>query len=216
VTGEAGFGLIELLIAMTIMAIGISAIVAGFSSGVVALNRASRTGTAGTLADQQMEAFRAVPYTKIALKASVLPSPQGAAVANAVYTGDSALAGGTQTGNFSLTDTLLASTPTAYQGTYCNTSPVTCQSVRTAVAGPDHWSYRVDTYIVWYCALGTLQTATYHTTAFTQATPGCTDTVLTPPVLQSRPVKLVTVVVRDNATPTKTYVRETSTFDQAT
>ena len=39
---EGGFGLIELLIAMTVLAIGISAIVAGLSSGMVALNRASR------------------------------------------------------------------------------------------------------------------------------------------------------------------------------
>src|SRR5262245_5299361 len=45
---------------MTVMAIGISALVAGFSSGIVALSNASRIGTAGTLADKQMEAFRAV------------------------------------------------------------------------------------------------------------------------------------------------------------
>ena len=40
------------------MALGIMAIVAGFSSGMVALGNASRTGTAGTLADRQMEAYR--------------------------------------------------------------------------------------------------------------------------------------------------------------
>ena len=39
---EAGFGLIELLIAMTVMVIAIMAIVAAFSSGMVALNRASQ------------------------------------------------------------------------------------------------------------------------------------------------------------------------------
>ena len=48
----------ELLVAMTVMAIGIFALVAGFSSGFGAINRASKTSTAGTLADQQMEAFR--------------------------------------------------------------------------------------------------------------------------------------------------------------
>ena len=61
-TSEDGFGLIELLIAMLVMALGIMAIVAGFSSGIVALSNASRTGTAGTLADKQMEAYRALPY----------------------------------------------------------------------------------------------------------------------------------------------------------
>ncbi len=67
---EAGIGLVELLIAMTIMAIGISAIVAGFSSGVLAINRASKTATAGTLADRQMEAYRALGYSSIALSGS--------------------------------------------------------------------------------------------------------------------------------------------------
>jgi len=59
---EEGFGLIELLIAMTVMVVGITAIVAGFSSGMVAVNRASRASTAATLADIQMESYRRVKY----------------------------------------------------------------------------------------------------------------------------------------------------------
>jgi type II secretory pathway pseudopilin PulG len=58
VRDEGGFGLVELLIAMTVMVIGIFAVVAGFSSGLGAVNRASKTTVAGTIADQQMEAFR--------------------------------------------------------------------------------------------------------------------------------------------------------------
>ena len=58
VRDEGGFGLVELLIAMTVMVIGIFAVVAGFSSGLGAINRASKTTIAGTLADQQMETFR--------------------------------------------------------------------------------------------------------------------------------------------------------------
>jgi type II secretory pathway pseudopilin PulG len=64
---EGGFGLVELLIAMTVMVIGITAIVAGFSSGMVALNRASRASTAATLADIQMEGYRKVRYTDATL-----------------------------------------------------------------------------------------------------------------------------------------------------
>ena len=56
---EKGFGLVELLVAMTVMSIGIVALVAGFSSGFGAINRASHNSTAGTLADQQMEALQA-------------------------------------------------------------------------------------------------------------------------------------------------------------
>ena len=63
---EAGFGLIELLIAMTVMVIAIMAIVAGFSSGMVTLNRASRASTAATLADKQMEGFRKMTWASIA------------------------------------------------------------------------------------------------------------------------------------------------------
>jgi len=62
---QAGMGLVELLVAMTVMAIGIFALVAGFSSGIGAINRASKTSTAGTLADRQMEAFRRGTYFSI-------------------------------------------------------------------------------------------------------------------------------------------------------
>ena len=61
---ESGFGLVELLIAMTVMSIGIVALVAGFSSGFGAINRASHNSTAGAIADQQMEAFRRARTTR--------------------------------------------------------------------------------------------------------------------------------------------------------
>jgi type II secretory pathway pseudopilin PulG len=69
---EGGFGLIELLIAMTVMVIAIMAIVAGFSSGMVALNSASRASTAGTVADIRMEGYRKVRYTDAALTPACL------------------------------------------------------------------------------------------------------------------------------------------------
>jgi Tfp pilus assembly protein PilV len=201
--GEAGFGLLELAIAMAVMTVGIMAIVAGFSSGMIALSSASRSSTAGTLADKQMEAYRALPYTKIALKKTLIDA------AAAPYSSDSAYSA-TQ-----IEDVLLASTPEAYDGSYCSSAPVTCQPVQASVTGPDGHAYRIDSYIVWYCAAGTIRTATYNGATYTTASPGCTDTS-TPPVEQSRPVKQVTVVVRDATTTSKTYVREQSVFDQAT
>jgi len=72
VRDEAGFGLVELLIAMTVMAIGIFALVAGFSSGFSAINGASKASTAGTLADQQMEAFRRTAWNSVA---TPIPNP---------------------------------------------------------------------------------------------------------------------------------------------
>jgi type II secretory pathway pseudopilin PulG len=67
-------GLVELLIAMTVMVIGISAIVAGLSSGIFALNRASRTSTAATLAEIQMEGYRKVRYTDAVLNPTCVAS----------------------------------------------------------------------------------------------------------------------------------------------
>ena len=62
---EEGIGLVELLIAMVVMSIGIFALVAGFSSGVESTRRASKTSTAGTVADARMEAYRRGTYTAL-------------------------------------------------------------------------------------------------------------------------------------------------------
>ena len=151
--GEGGFGLIELLIAMTVMAIGISAIVAGFSSGIISLSNASRAGTAGTLADKQMEAYRALSYSTIRLTNAPNPAPA------ATYTGDSA---------YSATDAV-PTDPT------CTATVATCMPIQTQATGliaPDLRNYRLDTYIVWSCALGTLQTSNYNGSTFTSTSPG--------------------------------------------
>jgi len=65
---EEGMTLIELLIAMTIMSVGIAALVAGFSTGIVSIQRANVTSTAGTLADRQMETFRQGSYATVQSK----------------------------------------------------------------------------------------------------------------------------------------------------
>ena len=67
---QSGFGLVELLIAMTVMAIGIFALVAGFSSGFSAINRAGKTSTAGAIADQRMESYRRGSFSTVSV-----PSP---------------------------------------------------------------------------------------------------------------------------------------------
>jgi type II secretory pathway pseudopilin PulG len=192
---EAGFGLIELLIAMTVMVIAIMAIVAAFSSGMVALNRASHASTAATLADTQMETYRAIRWDSIVLKKTLVDS------AATPYASDTALAGDSQNGNYDVTDTLLGPT-----STYCNATPtpVTCLPVQSPVTGPGGGSYRIDSYVTWTCAVGTFSPASPPT-----ATPGCGTG-------GARPSKRVTVVVRDPSTPTTVLFRESSTFDQAT
>jgi prepilin-type N-terminal cleavage/methylation domain-containing protein len=62
---EEGMTLIELLIAMAVMALGISAIVAGFGSGLLSVNRARQASTVGTLADSKMELYRQASFTSL-------------------------------------------------------------------------------------------------------------------------------------------------------
>ena len=131
-SSERGFGLIELLMAMVMLNIGLLAIVAAFNSGMFALNRASKISTASALADSQMELYRAVTYSAIALDSTALGSVDN------TYKCDSALG---------------ASCPNSSSGevtTTCSGSPLPneCNPSRAAV-GADHKNYRVDTYIVY-------------------------------------------------------------------
>lgn len=59
---DGGLGLVELLIALLVLNIGIFATVAAFSSGALAIRRASHVSTAAAIADQQMEVLRNTPY----------------------------------------------------------------------------------------------------------------------------------------------------------
>ena len=173
---EQGFGLVELLIAMTVLSIGIMAVVAGFSSTYVALNRATRVSSGSALADKQMERFRALTYSWVCLSST---------------SGDSTHSGGAPSGTAVST---------------CSTTDAALVPVQDPVTGPDSRTYRIDTYVVWGCPVGTLST----TSPDTAAAPGCR----TAGTLVSSPVKVVRVAVRDHTTPSTVYAQEESTFDQ--
>jgi prepilin-type N-terminal cleavage/methylation domain-containing protein len=160
---ESGFGLVELLIAMGVLAIAISAQLAVFASSYTSLGRASMKGTAVTLADIQMERYRTAPYSCI-----YLTSASG----DSTYSGDSAYS---------------ASQVTA-SNCSPNATPATSSTAASqTVSGPDHRSYRVDTYIVTTTPTG------------------------------GRALKKVTVVVHamTNSLVGSVLAREASTFDQA-
>jgi type II secretory pathway pseudopilin PulG len=135
--------LIELLIAMVVMSIGIAALVAGFSSGVVSINRARLTSTAGTLADKQMELYRQAAFTSV---------------------------------------------------------PVGLQTPTTP-AGPDGHTYWMQVDGAWTCAVGTY-------------TPGPPASCSGTPA--SRPVKVLTITVRDGSPTAKLLFTESATFDSST
>ena len=76
-TDEAGMTLVELLIAMTLMAVGIAAIVAGYTSGVFAITRADKATVAASVADQQMETYHQEPYSAITIGGPTTTSVTG-------------------------------------------------------------------------------------------------------------------------------------------
>jgi prepilin-type N-terminal cleavage/methylation domain-containing protein len=134
---EAGFGLVELLIAMTVLAIGISAIVAGMSSGFIAVNRARDASTAAAVADKQMEAYRALPNCAIYLDAGTIPGP-GSAYRS-------------QTGVYSTTQIVAGASLTAplrSSAAPCPSPPTTTRNAHQQLTGADGRSYWVDTYMV--------------------------------------------------------------------
>lgn len=71
---ERGQGLIELLIALTVLAVGIGATLTLLADSLVSQQHAGREGTAISLADRQMDTFRSMPYTCMS---STFSAPSG-------------------------------------------------------------------------------------------------------------------------------------------
>jgi prepilin-type N-terminal cleavage/methylation domain-containing protein len=145
--GEDGFTLVELLIAMIVLTVGILALVAAYTSGYVALNRATRVSSAEVIADAQMERFRALNYSNIWLNTTC-----GANCAeDSTYQGDPVFS-------------------SAAAVTGCTTTDSSCLPTQTKT-GPDGRSYRLDTYIEYSCLSGTLSTSPSLTCGTSQPAP---------------------------------------------
>jgi type II secretory pathway pseudopilin PulG len=133
-TNGDGFGVVELLIAMTILSIGIGALVSVFAASALSLRRAGQKGTALTLADTQMEAYRTRGFTGVRIDGTLVP---GTGTYVDAHTADATIPPSTnqavagQNGD----ETCASSNP-----------PAACVPVRT-VTGPDHRQYRIDTYV---------------------------------------------------------------------
>jgi prepilin-type N-terminal cleavage/methylation domain-containing protein len=139
---EAGFGLVELMIAMVVLAVGILALVAGLSSGYLALNRAGQRGTAAAMADSQMEKYRGLTYASIGLTFTgtdtTYTSDSACSASTAIF-GSGVAACGTASSTYS----------NGLSVSGCGTTGAACTPVQTSVAGPDGRNYRIDTYIRW-------------------------------------------------------------------
>jgi type II secretory pathway pseudopilin PulG len=191
-TSEAGFGLVELLIAMVILQIALLAIVGAFGAGSVALGRASRANTAQALANQQMELYRSMTYDPIGLDTAGAPT-------TGVYVADTSVCTASQTpvcGNtgprnnadtssWSCTATS-GTTSVSFYFSANGINPCVAHRQVTAASSPDGRAYYVDTYIK-----------------------------LTPSSATQRAYKQISVVVRDSGTG-KQLVKEITTIDCGT
>jgi type II secretory pathway pseudopilin PulG len=184
--------LVEVLIAMVVMSIGITALVAGLGSGILAVQRGAKVSTAGALADQQMESYRRLSFAAIATDTT------STGAADATYTGDSALSGVSWQ---QITATCPGS-PSVAVYYYCNPSRTTGQSNAA--------TYRIDSYVKWTCGItGSSPVA--------PVSPATVPTCSTPAGEKaSGPLKQVTIVVRDGGNVAKTLFRVTSTFQALT
>lgn len=198
--GEEGFGLIELLIAMTVLNIGILAIVAAFNSGAFALRRSNMIASASAIADKKMELYRALRNCAIYLKTTggyTIPTSgpyaaQSMAASqitdSTTLTSWSTMSGPIDTVPFGMTaqksgqSVCPVAPPTATAG---NPDPGSAHQQVTAADGRQYW---VDTYVT------------------------------TAAVTNGEPVKQVTILVRDpdDSTNTRVLMRESSTFDYYT
>ena len=133
---QDGFGLLELIISMTMLNIGILAVVAAFNSGAIGLRRAAEVSTASVVMDKQMELYRALKYTEIALDATSLV----AANSNSIYQCDTA-------NKINPAGACGGANQQTQVTTSCATLTPQCNP-RQTVTGPDQRSYRVDSYIV--------------------------------------------------------------------
>ena len=125
---EEGFGLIELLMSMTMLNVGILALIAAFQSGAFALQRASKLSTAAAIADIQLERYRGYKYCGILFAAADVGN------LDATYTQD----------QYAYTGTPL--TPSNDPKCTGATAPADSKPSLT-ITGPDSKRYRVDVYI---------------------------------------------------------------------
>jgi prepilin-type N-terminal cleavage/methylation domain-containing protein len=130
-----GFGMVELVIAMGILAIAVAALLTTFAASAVSLRRAGQKGTATTLADTQMEWYRRLSFTAVRIDGTLIPST------------------GSYVDAHSEDSTIPASTNQALAGSNGDTScpsgdaePAACLPVQP-VTGPDGHAYRIDTYV---------------------------------------------------------------------
>jgi prepilin-type N-terminal cleavage/methylation domain-containing protein len=245
-SSQDGFGMIELLAAITILVVGLLAVYSMFQTSLMQVRRASTVTTAAALADTEMEKYRAIKYESLGLADSVV------ATADSTYKGDAAYRADTTP-----TTTLTAAISTTSQTSITVASASGFPTVVPYLVKVDDEILLVDsgagttTWTVKREQAGTVAATHAASAAVTQkqrthlttcGTQPCTDMVPSKtvagadgknyrvdtyvtwkrvgnsatPASAGRLIKLITVVVRDTAAPHRVWARVSSSFDEST
>jgi type II secretory pathway pseudopilin PulG len=147
VGSQSGQGLVEMFIALVMLAIAIGALIAVLTAGAVSLQRSDQKGTALTIADRQLELYRTFSYAGVKL---VHTLPGGGTTYATAHSLDATIPPATAcaNGTFTPIPPCLVVDNTNGETASC---PVTaaCTPSQT-VTGPDHRTYEIDTYITYY------------------------------------------------------------------
>lgn len=141
--------MIEVIAAIMIISIALLALMAGYDSAFLSLHRSSQQSVASTLADQQLELYRSLPYASIGLDATRTESVGD--TSNPSY--DSLYATNSILDGTWSTDPVTGDPVQAPSGTVndvtissCGTTAPNCLPIQT-VTGPDGRDYRIETFV---------------------------------------------------------------------
>lgn len=245
VRDERGFGMIELLAAMTVMLVGVMSLFALFQAGIVQVRRASTITTAAALADAEMEKFRAIKYETIGLDDAQVASTDTTYRQDAAYRADTSptttLAAALDAAATTVSVTSASGFPTAAPFLVQIDSErilieagadTTTWTVKRAVDGTAAAAHSAGAAVsqrqrAHVPACGTAPcTSKIPTRSVVGADGGSyrVDTYITwkqitnssTPAATGRLLKLVTLVVRENTVPYKQWARLSSAFDEST
>jgi Tfp pilus assembly protein PilV len=235
--------MIELLAAMSVMVVGLLAVFTMFQSGIISIRNAGHQTTAAVIASSQMEKFRAAEYETIGLANVAVDAADTVYKGDVAYTVGGAATSSLASAMTSTATTMQVASGAAFPSTNGFRVKVDYEIVRvTAGAGGATWTVTrgvdgtaavahdagVPTPIVQRVDVNACGTAPCTTLVPTTSVTGADGRLYRMDVYATwtevrnssgatgRSLKLITIVVRDQAAPFRVWARVASTFDQST
>jgi Tfp pilus assembly protein PilE len=237
--------MVEMLAAITVLAVGLMAVYAMYQTGLMQIRRASTITTAAALGDTEMEKYRAIKYESLGLDSTDVDAADATYASDSAYRADTSpsttLTAGMTVDQTSITVASASGFPTV--------APYLVQVDSELVlvnsgAGTTAWTVKRGqngTTAATHAAAATV-TQKQRAHVVRCGTQPCTDMVPTKtvagadgknyrvdtyvtwrtitnsasPAFSGRLLKLITIVIRDSAAPHRTWARVSSSFDEST